>query len=354
MAKAKKKASKKKTKVKAKKGPAEARKVDVEILDDDAPDTKEDSANDFEDDIADDPDLSVDIDIPANTSALAYRDPISSYLAEIRRYPLLTKEQEYELAIKYQNTKDPAIAHVLVTSNLRFVVKVAAEYSKFGAKLIDLVQEGNVGLMHAVREFNPYKGVKLITYAVWWIRGYIREYLLKQHSMVKIGTTQAQRKLFYNLAKEKKALEAEGLSVTPELISERLDVPLKDVHTMEKRMSGGDISLDQPVDDATKSTLMDLQTSDAKMSIDDQLSLLEQLDILKRNIEKVKKDLNKREIYLLENRLLSDNPMTLQEVGDKYNITREAVRQMESRLIVKIRNKFFETKALSSSQISKN
>ena len=136
-------------------------------------------------------------DITLDSKAIATTDPVSMYLAEIRKYPLLTREQEEELAKKYYETKDPLMAQAMVTANLRFVVKVAADYSRFGARMIDLIQEGNMGLMHAVREFNPYKGVRLITYAVWWIRGYIQEYLMKQYALVKIGTTQNQKKLFY-------------------------------------------------------------------------------------------------------------------------------------------------------------
>ena len=141
----------------------------------------------------------------------ALSDGLTAYLAAINKYPLLTKEQEAEIARRYKEEGDPKDAEILVTSNLRFVVKVAAEYSQFGAKLIDLIQEGNVGLMHAVREFNPYKGVRLITYAVWWIRGYIQEYMMRQYSMVRIGTTHNQRKLFYKLEKEKARLDQMGL-----------------------------------------------------------------------------------------------------------------------------------------------
>ncbi|HRO67101.1 MAG TPA: sigma-70 family RNA polymerase sigma factor, partial [Pseudobdellovibrionaceae bacterium] len=137
-------------------------------------------------------------------------DPFVLYMNEVRKYPVLSREEEQVIAKKYFDTKDPEAAQALVKANLRFVVKVAAEYSKFGAKLIDLVQEGNVGLMHAVREFNPYKGNRLITYAVWWIRGYIQEYLMRQYSLVRIGTTQTQRRLFYQLQKQKEALEAMG------------------------------------------------------------------------------------------------------------------------------------------------
>ena len=148
--------------------------------------------------------LPAPIEVKDNSKALAPSDPVTRYMAEIRRYPLLSKEDEQEIARKYYETKSPELAEVLVTSNLRFVVKVAAEYSKFGARLIDLVQEGNVGLMHAVKEFNPYKGVRLITYAVWWIRGYIQDFLMRQYSLVRIGTTQNQRKLFYQLQREKR------------------------------------------------------------------------------------------------------------------------------------------------------
>lgn len=277
-----------------------------------------------------------------DTKAIAPTDPVTAYLAEIRRYPLLSKEQEYDLAVKYHTNRDPAVAQVLVTSNLRFVVKIAAEYSKFGARLIDLIQEGNVGLMHAVREFNPYKGTRLITYAVWWIRGYIREYLLRQYSMVKIGTTQDQKKLFYNLAKEKEAIESEGLVADTKLLSSRLGVKEKDVKIMQARMGSKDISLDAPIDAELKTSLLDLQTDSEGVSIDDQLSLLEQIELLKKNIDKIRPTLNEKELYLLEHRLLADSPITLQDIGDKYQITREAVRQMEARLINKLKNMFVD------------
>ncbi|MDZ4084398.1 MAG: sigma-70 family RNA polymerase sigma factor, partial [Bdellovibrionales bacterium] len=183
------------------------------------------------------------------TTSAASSDPVAVYMAEVRRYPLLTREQEQELARRYRETGDKRAAEALVTSNLRFVVKVAAEYSRFGARLIDLVQEGNVGLMHAVREFNPYKGVRLITYAVWWIRGYIQDYLMRQYSMVRIGTTQSQRKLFYRLQKEKDLLESMGEEPTVKLLSSRLGVSESDVESMSQRMQGRDVSLQTAVDD---------------------------------------------------------------------------------------------------------
>jgi len=274
---------------------------------------------------------------PSSSKAIAPSDPMARYLQEIRRYPLLTKEQEYELAVRYRETHDPKAAEALVTANLRFVVKVAAEYAKFGARLIDLVQEGNIGLMHAVREYNPYKGVRLITYAVWWIRGYIQEYLMRQYSMVRIGTTAAQRKLFYQLQKQKEQLERMNPDQAVAQLSGRLGVSEQEVVNMQQRLSSRDISLDKPLSDAQNDTLLSMQTSPFEESIDDQLGTMEEIEILKSGIDKIRPELNEKEIDILESRLLSDDPLTLQDIGDKYSITREAVRQIEQRLIEKIR-----------------
>ncbi len=264
-------------------------------------------------------------------------DPIQTYLAEIRRYPLLTREQEQELAVRYRESGDSLAAERLVTSNLRFVVKVAAEYSRFGAKLIDLVQEGNVGLMHAVKEFNPYKGVRLITYAVWWIRGYIQEYLMRQYSLVRIGTTQNQRKLFYRLQKEQAKLNAVGREPDYALLAGRLGVTEEEVETMQKRLSGRDVSLSAPVDDENPGrSLLDYESSN-ELAVDTNIGNLEELEILRENLAEIRDSLSEKELYILENRILSDEPLTLQEIGDHYGTTREAVRQLEARLIGKIR-----------------
>ncbi len=273
----------------------------------------------------------------ANNRSLAAADPVAQYMAEVRRYPLLSREQEQELAKLYRETGDKRAAEALVTSNLRFVVKVAAEYSKFGARLIDLIQEGNVGLMHAVREFNPYKGVRLITYAVWWIRGYIQDYLMRQYSMVRIGTTQSQRKLFYRLQKEKDLLESMGEEPTVQLLSSRLGVSESDVESMSQRLQGRDVSLQTTVDDSGKTTLLDFAASN-DMPMDEKIGHDEMLSILHEGIEELRDSLNDRERELLEDRLLADEPLTLQEIGEKYGVTREAVRQMENRLMLKIRN----------------
>lgn len=273
----------------------------------------------------------------SKSMAAAGSDPVAIYMNEVRRYPLLTREQEQELARRYRETGDKRAAEALVTSNLRFVVKVAAEYSRFGARLIDLVQEGNVGLMHAVREFNPYKGVRLITYAVWWIRGYIQDYLMRQYSMVRIGTTQSQRKLFYRLQKEKDLLESMGEEPTVKLLSTRLGVSESDVESMSQRMQGRDVSLQTSVDDSGKTTLLDFEASN-DLPIDEKIGQDEMLSLLHEGIEELRGSLNDRERELLEDRLLADEPLTLQEIGEKYGVTREAVRQMENRLMLKIRN----------------
>jgi len=321
--------------------PATHRLVKAELVDGDAQtlaSTNEaDSADDF------DPILNVSpSQLPARSApgsaerSVTVSDPVALYLKEVRKYQLLTREEEQALAKKYYDTKDPAAAQALVTSNLRFVVKVAVEYSKFGARLIDLIQEGNMGLMHAVREFNPYKGNRLITYAVWWIRGYIQEYLMKQYSLVKIGTTQNQKKLFYRLQKEKEALDSLGESADFAMIGTRLGIPANEVEEMSQRIRGRDVSLSQPLDADSGTSLMDFQKSSAA-NPDELLAAEEEVQILKDKIEILRPQLNEREKILLEERLLSEDPLTLQEIGEKYGITREAVRQAEARLMKKIK-----------------
>ncbi len=273
--------------------------------------------------------------IASETKALSPADPLAQYLLEIKKYKLLSREEERETAIKYKETGDSEYAEKLVTANLRFVVKVAAEYNKFGGKLLDLIQEGNVGLMHAVKEFNPYKGVKLITYAVWWIRGYIQDYLMKQQSLVKIGTTQNQKKLYYQLKKQ----DIQDLN-SPENVKQlsgKLGIDEKEVIEMSKRMGGGDVSLSQPLSGSDNLTLMDFQTSPKEEALDDLLGRFEEVKNFNRKIDDLKKELNEKELFLLEERLLAEEPLTLQEIGEQRGVSREAVRQMEVRVMKKIK-----------------
>jgi len=276
----------------------------------------------------------------ASSNSLSTRDPLQSYLDEIKKYPLLTREQERELALKYYESDDSEAAQRLVTSNLRFVVKVATEYSKFGAKLIDLIQEGNMGLMKAIKEFNPYKDVKLITYAVWWIRGYIQDYLMRQHSMVRIGTTNSQKKLFYNLKKEKDKLIQEGEEPTVKLLSSRLGVSEKDVKLMDNRLASNDLSLDQPMGHDETTSLIDLQKDSYEEVLDESLALKENMEILAETLKDIKDDLSDREKLILKERVLADEPKKLSDFGKDWGVSREAARQTEARLIKKIKKAF--------------
>ena len=319
----------------------EARPVDAELITDANPEKIIEGSFEHEVELA-----SVD-KIPTTgltesteKSVSRVQDPLTLYLTEIRKYPLLSREQETELAKKYYETKDPQIAHTLVKSNLRFVVKIAAEYAKFSSKLIDVIQEGNVGLMHAVKEFNPYKGNRLITYAVWWIRGYIQEYLMRQFSMVRIGTTANQRKLFYQLQKQKQELEKMSSPENVALLSHKLGIPEDEITEMAKRLSSRDVSLDKPsnTDDDSSTPLSSLlKKEDGSLPLDEQMALDEQIALLMSAVEKLKSSLNEKEKIVLDERVLSDEPLTLQEIGDKYGITREAVRQTEARLMKKIK-----------------
>lgn len=317
----------------------ESRSVSAEIVDEEA--ERLDFQNPIQDSEvvpeAEEVFIPVAVNAIASSRSLTTTDALSKYLAEIRNYPVLSREEELTVAKKYFDHKDPAAAQTLVKSNLRFVVKIAAEYSKFGAKMIDLIQEGNVGLMHAVRDFNPYKGARLITYAVWWIRGHIQEYMMRQYSMVRIGTTQNQRKLFYQLQKEKDALDALGLEPTTALLSSRLGIPEDEIEAMSQRMNGRDVSLDKPFAGDSGSSLGDMQRNDDALPLDEQMAKNEQLQILQNKINELRPHLSEKENIILEERVLAYEPLTLQEIGDKYKITREAVRQTEARLMEKIK-----------------
>lgn len=266
-----------------------------------------------------------------SSKSLVPSDPLSSYLAEINKYPTLDKKEELRIAKEYKESGDIRLAEILVTSNLRFVVKIAAEYSKFGTQMIDLIQEGNIGLMKAVKEFNPYKNVRLITYASWWIRGYIQEYTMKHYSQVKIGTTQNQRKLFYQLQKQKNTEET-----SPLLLSHRLGASKKEIESMNQRLSQKDISLDSLKDKGSELFLSESLFSHQE-NPDEKLIHQENIKKLKHQISKLRSHLNEKEIFILDHRLLTDSPLTLQEIGKQHGTTREAVRQIEVRLINKIK-----------------
>lgn len=278
----------------------------------------------------------------ASSKVPATSDPLGQYLSEIGKYRLLNPEEEKALAIRLYEHEDQEAAEQLVKANLRFVVKIASEYAQYGSKLIDLVQEGNIGLMQAVREFNPYKGVRLITYAVWWIRGYIREYLMRNHSIVRIGTNNKQKKLYYQLKKEEEKLKSLGKEVSVPLLSQRLDVDEKDIVQMQQRLKKPDLSLDQELDSESRNTFLDLQSDAEQIPIDEDMATKEMLNLLKDKIANIEPNLNEKEKYILKNRILADEPQTLQEIGDYYGISRERARQLEARIIKKIKLEFSE------------
>ena len=274
------------------------------------------------------------------SSQLAKYDPLQRYLWEIGQHDLLTKEEERTLAIRVKEKGDRDAAYKLVTSNLRLVVKIAMEFQRVWMQnLLDLIQEGNIGLMQAVRKFDPYKGVRFSYYASFWIKAYILKFIMDNWRLVKIGTTQAQRKLFFRLKKEKQKLIAEGFDPKPKLLSERLGVTEKEVTEMDQRLDGWEVSLDAPIkDDSDDERVAFIATPG--VSAETQVAKKEMEAILHEKLAKFKKNLTERELDILENRLFSEKAATLQEIGERYGISRERVRQIESNMIKKMKTYF--------------
>ncbi len=270
---------------------------------------------------------------PPPVVAPASTDALRAYLAELRQFKVLSREEQEKLVSRYKESGDPELAKQLVTANLRLVVKIAMEFqSHWLNNLLDLIQEGNVGLMQALKKFDPGKGVKFSYYASYWIKAYILKYIMDNWRMVKIGTTQAQRKLFYNLRKERDKILAEGLEPAPRLLAERLGVSEADVAEMDMRLSAGrEVSLDAPVNPDSEQSQISFLPSEAPGAE----SLLEagQLkELLRDKLDRFRETLSSREKNILEKRLLAESPVTLQEIGEEYGISRERVRQLEERL----------------------
>ncbi len=263
-------------------------------------------------------------------------DPIKRYLAEIRRYPILTREEEYALAVEFLETNSEDLALKLVTSNLRLVVKIALEYQSTWTSLLDLIQEGNVGLMQAVKKFDPSKNIRLSSYAQWWIRAYILKYLMDNYKLVKIGTTQAQRKLFYNLKKEKDRIEREGFRPTTKLLASRLNVREQDVTEMEARLAGREASLDAPLVDDQRGSLVDLLPSGGP-DVDDVIAQRQLSKDIRNKLREFASTLEGRDVEIWQKRLMVDSPMTLQEIGDLFGVSRERARQLEARILKKLK-----------------
>jgi RNA polymerase sigma-32 factor len=265
-------------------------------------------------------------------------DAFRLYLDEIKRYPLLSREDEMDLAIRYREKGDIESAYKLITANLRLVVKIAMDFQRYWMQnLMDLIQEGNVGLMQAVKKFDPYRGYKFSYYASFWIKAYIIKFIMDNWKLVKIGTTQAQRKLFFNLRKEKERLEAQGIEASPKLLSHRLDVKESEIIEMDQRLNSWEISLDSPLKEDSEDTHKSFLPSD-DLPVDDQIADQEAKSILHDKLMLFREQLKGKEAVIFDNRLLTEDPMTLQEIGDKFGISRERVRQIESRLKKKLKS----------------
>jgi RNA polymerase sigma-32 factor len=278
---------------------------------------------------------------------------IGAYLHELRRYPLMTREEEHECAVRFSQSQDTRLAAQLITANLRLVVKIAQEYRRAHRNILDLIQEGNIGLIHAVQKYDPYRGVKLSSYASWWIRAYILKFILANWRLVKVGTTQAQRKLFFNLRKEREKLEKQGFQVEAKHLAAALDVTEQEVVEMERRLTASETSLDAPMrsDEQGERTQGDFVRAAPASRPDVQVESGEFGEILKHKLETFGCTLRDRDLEIFRDRLLNDEPATLVQIAEKFGVTRERVRQIEERLKKRLRQ-YLETELGDAVQIS--
>lgn len=269
------------------------------------------------------------------------RDALYLYMKEISKFPLLKPEEEHALAVRVRDDNDADAAFRLVSSHLRLVVRIAMEFQRrWMQNVLDLIQEGNVGLMRAVNKFDPDKGIKFSYYASFWIKAYILKFIMDNWRMVKIGTTQVQRKLFFNLNKERQKLIAQGFDPDATMLSERLGVSEEQINEMNQRMSFSDMSLNTKLDnDSESATHIDFLPA-LGPGVEDSLASDEIVSIVRSRLKSILPYLSEKEQFILQNRLLTDDPLTLREIGERYNITRERVRQLEARLLEKIKKHF--------------
>ena len=264
-------------------------------------------------------------------------DLVQRYIREANRFTLLTPEEEKSLSSSFHETGDQEAGSRLITSNLRLVIKIALEFQKYWMKnLLDLIQEGNIGLMHAIRKFDPYRGIKLSYYASFWIKAYILKFIMDNWKLVKIGTTQSQRKLFYNLKREKEKLRALGFEPGPKLLAEALQVREEEVIEMDQRLGGWELSLDAPLKEGSDEYHRNFLPS-LEPQIEEVLADTELKELFRRKLAEFRQELNDKELDILDLRLLAEKPLTLQEIGARHRISRERVRQIEDRLIKKLR-----------------
>jgi RNA polymerase sigma-32 factor len=274
-------------------------------------------------------------DLQLTAGELERFDPLKRYLLEISRFAPLSREEEHRLAVLYRDTGDRSAGNLLVTSNLKLVVKIAMIYSKVYSNILDLIQEGNIGLIQAIKRFDPFRGTRLPTYAGWWIKAYIIKFLMDNSRMVKIGTTNARRKILMNLNREKRELEAKGITATPQLLAQNLGVEERDILDVERGMSR-DISLDAPANEDGSLSYLDTLNL-VEQSVDEKIAQGEFRNLLEAKFDEFAQTLSEREQVILKNRLIADTPWTLQQIADRYGITREAVRVAEKKLIAKLK-----------------
>ena len=274
--------------------------------------------------------INKNLPVPANS--------LEKYLTEISNYEILSREEEAKYAQEYRDSGDLQSARKLITANLKFVVKIAMEYRNYGLNLMDVIQEGNLGLMQAVTKFDPTKRYRLISYGVWWIRAYIQNFIMKNWSLVKIGTTQGQRKLFYKIRSAKSLYKSGNLSLEEyyQKLSTDLKVSIKEIKEMDQRMGGKDYSLDEEIKSEEKQTRIEFLPSGAD-SQEDIVIESEQRKELESSLKEAIETLNERESFIIKNRLLSDKQVTLEKLGKKFKISRERVRQIEKTAIKKIK-----------------
>jgi RNA polymerase sigma-32 factor len=309
--------------------PNDTKEIEAEIIDPDEIEALDPVRTDEDDHSSRTPALEPD-------TSIARVDSLTAYLNEIRRYEGLSEEEEHELAVRFQETGDSAAAYHLTTSHLMLVVRIAMGFRRQWQNMMDLIQEGNVGLMKAVKNFDPFRGVRLSSYATWWIRSYILKYMLDNWRLVRVGTTNTRRKLLYNLRKEKEKLERQGFDPTTKQLAEHFGVEEEDVIDVQTSLGASDVSVDTPTHDGEVTPMQTLTNSDA--SSPEQYAEQKQfIQAIRKKIESFKKHLKSIEQEILEDRILSDTPRSLQEIGDDHNITREAVRQTEQRILKKFK-----------------
>ena len=265
-------------------------------------------------------------------------DALTRYMAQLRNYPPISREEEHELAVRWVEQQDPEAARQLVVANLRLVVKIAMEYRRAWTNVLDLIQEGNVGLLEAVQRFDPYRGIKLSSYAVYWIRAYVLKHIIDNHRLVRIGRSRAERKLFFRLNKEKRKLEKQGFEIEPKLLAEHLDVSEDDVVQMEQRMGASDLSLNAPARryEDSSSEIGDTLPI-AGSSAEEQVGDEELRRVFLEKVGEFAESLDERDRQIVEQRILAQNPRTLNELGKEFGVSRERVRQLEVRLVERLR-----------------